>query len=191
MPHGSILPTSFVRTSKGLTTTPDESFQIKEAYNLDYAFCFGSLFYMFYTRSYIRFSGKDPAKYSRQPGEKHLGALIHLLHYTKQHEQLGFTKYPATTKSPIYPLSQDNNITPSRNMFTLCDSRWDDNRDTLRSTGGFLIFYQGGVVHHLSNMSEPVVMSSAELEYNEACMTCMAMSHVHMTLNHNIEEVEH
>jgi hypothetical protein len=77
-----------------------------------------------------------------------------------------------------------NNITPSRNLFTFSDSSWDDDFDTSRSTGGYLIFYQGGVVDHSSNMPGPVAMSSAEAEYNEACLACMATGNLHMTLNH-------
>ena len=92
-------------------------------------------------------------------------------------------------QSPVYKLLQENNITPSRNMFTFSDSSWDDDHDTSRSTGGFLIFYQGGIVDHSSNMPDPVAMISAEAEYNEACMACMATSHMHMTLNH-IEDVK-
>ena len=69
-------------------------------------------------------------------------------------------------------------------MFTFCDSSWDDDYDTSRSTGGYLVFYQGGVVDHSSNMPIPVSMSSAEAEYNEACLDCMATGNMHMTLNH-------
>jgi hypothetical protein len=41
-PCGSIIPTNFVITSKDLTTTPDESSQIQEAYHLDYVSLSGS-----------------------------------------------------------------------------------------------------------------------------------------------------
>jgi hypothetical protein len=74
-------------------------------------------------------------------------------------------------------------------MFTLCDSSWDDDHDTSIITGGFLLFYQVGVVDHSCTMPEPLVTSSTKAEYIESCMTCMATSHMHMTLNH-IEEVE-
>ena len=119
-----------------------------------------------------------------QPGESHMITLIHLLHYLKQHTQYGLTFYSDFTKSPAYKILLDNNVPPSRNMFTFCDSSWDDDHDTSRSTGGFLIFYQGGVVDHSSNMPDPIAMSSIEAEYNEACMACMATSHMHMTLNY-------
>ena len=189
MPHGSILPMSLTLTSKDLAETPEESSKLQEAYNIDYASCIGSLIYLSYTRPDITFAVNKLAKYSRQPGEQHMLALIHLLRYVKQHTQLGLTFYSDITQSPVYKLLQENNITPSRNMFTFSDSSWDDDHDTSRSTGGFLIFYQGGIVDHSSNMPDPVAMSSAEAEYNEACMACMATSHMHMTLNH-IEDVK-
>jgi hypothetical protein len=44
-------------------------------------------------------------------------------------------------------------------------------------------------VDHSSNMPDPVAMLSAEAECNEACIACVATSHVHMTLHH-IEEVK-
>jgi hypothetical protein len=92
-------------------------------------------------------------------------------------------------KSPVYQLIKENIITPSRHMFILCDSSSDDDYDTSIFTGGFLIFYQGGVMDYSSNMPEPVAMISAEDEYNEACMACMETSHIHMTIN-RIQEIE-
>jgi hypothetical protein len=74
-------------------------------------------------------------------------------------------------------------------MFTFCDSSWDNDHGTSRSTGGFLIFYRGGILEHSSNMSEPVAMISAEAKYKIDCMSYMETIHMHMTLNH-IEELE-
>jgi hypothetical protein len=44
-------------------------------------------------------------------------------------------------------------------------------------------------VDHLSNMPDPVALSSPESEYNEACLACQPSSHLHMTLN-ELEQVE-
>ncbi len=41
-----------------------------------------------------------------------------------------------------------------------------------------MIIYMGGVVEHNSNMPDPVALSSAEAEYNEACLVCMATAHL-------------
>jgi hypothetical protein len=47
----------------------------------------------------------------------------------------------------------------------------------------------GGLGNHYSHMFEAGAMNSAEAEYNEAIMTCMATHHVKETLNH-IQEVK-
>jgi hypothetical protein len=184
--YDSILPIDYVLTSNDLTTTPDESSEIQEAYNLEYASCIVPLMYMSYKSPGIS-SVNKLAKYSNHPGEKHIRALIQLLHYIKHHTKLWLTYYYDVTTSPVYQLLQENNITPPRHMFTFCDSSWDDDHDTSKFTGGFLIFYQGGVVDHSSNTPELVAMISAEAEYNEACMDCMTTSHMRMTLNPIVE----
>jgi hypothetical protein len=79
------------------------------------------------------------------------------------------------TNYPIYQLLQENNITPSIKKFTFCDSSWDDAHDTSRSTGGFLIFYQGGIVDHSSNMPEPEATRSAAAEYNGSAINSWSL----------------
>jgi hypothetical protein len=49
IPHGNILATRFIITSKDLTIIPEESSQIQEAYNLDHASCIDSSIYLSYT----------------------------------------------------------------------------------------------------------------------------------------------
>jgi hypothetical protein len=40
----------------------------------------------------------------------------------------------------------------------------------------------GGVVEHSSNMPDPVALPNAEAEYNEACLACMATTHLRQFL---------
>jgi hypothetical protein len=47
----------------------------------------------------------------------------------------------------------------------------------------------GGLVDHSSNMPEPIALSSAEAEYNQACMATMALMHISMAMN-NLELVD-
>ena len=49
------------------------------------------------------------------------------------------------------------------------DSSWQDCPDTGRSTGIYIIFYQGGPIDHGTHVLGSVVQSSAESEYNAAC----------------------
>ena len=49
------------------------------------------------------------------------------------------------------------------------DSSWQDFPDTGRSTGAYIIFYQGGPIDHGTHVPRPVAQSIAEIEYNSAC----------------------
>jgi hypothetical protein len=182
--YTSILPPKFVPTKNDCSADEGEARKLQDEYNIDYASCIGSLIYLSNTRPDLVYGINKLAKYSRMPGEKHFLALIHLLRYLSQHTQYGLTFYSNIEDAPIYKMLKENKITPSRKLFTFTDSSWDDDFDTSRSTGGYIIFYQGGVVDHSSNMPIPVAMSSAEAEYNEACLACMATGNMHMTLNH-------
>jgi len=50
----------------------------------------------------------------------------------------------------------------------------------------FSFFYMGGLVDYSSNMPDPVALSSAEAEYNQACIATMALMHISMAVN-NLE----
>jgi hypothetical protein len=76
----------------------------------------------------------------------------------------------------------NNNISQEHPFFGFSDSSWNDDIDTGRSTGCYLITYMGGIVDHSSNLPDPVAMSSAEAEYNEGCLAFMATNHLRMLL---------
>ena len=59
---------------------------------------------------------------------------------------------------------------------------WNDDVDAGINTGAFLVFYMEGLVEHTTNLPDPVALSSAEAEYNEACLACMSMAHQHKFL---------
>ena len=56
-------------------------------------------------------------------------------------------------------------------------SIWKDCPDTVRSTGAYIIFYQGGPIDHGTYLPGPVSKSSAESEYNAVCTVLMALAH--------------
>ena len=75
----------------------------------------------------------------------------------------------------------------------LYDYSWKDCRDTGRSTGAYIIFYQGGLIEHGTHVPGPVSQSSAEIEYNTAWTTGMDLSHfrilIHEFLNKDTDMV--
>ena len=62
------------------------------------------------------------------------------------------------------------------------DSSWQDCLDTGRSTGAYIIFYQGGKIDHGTHVPGLVSQSSAESEYNAACTAGMALAHFRMLI---------
>ena len=63
------------------------------------------------------------------------------------------------------------------------DSSWQDCPDIGRSTGSYIIFYQGGPIDHGRHVSGPVDQSIAESEYDTACTTGMDLAHFRMLIH--------
>ena len=62
-------------------------------------------------------------------------------------------------------------------------SSWKYFPDTDRSTGEYIIFYQGGTIYHGTHVPGPVSQSIAESEYNEACTAGMYLAHFRMLIH--------
>ena len=62
-------------------------------------------------------------------------------------------------------------------------SSWQDFPDIGRSTGAYIIFYQGGTIDHCTNVTGPVAQSIAENEYNAACTAVMVLTHFRMLIH--------
>ena len=60
---------------------------------------------------------------------------------------------------------------------------WKDCQYTGRSTGAYMIFYQGGTIDHDTHVTWPVSHSGAESEYNTACTEGMALEHYRVLIN--------
>ena len=68
-------------------------------------------------------------------------------------------------------------------MIDFSDSSWQDFPDTRRSTVAYIIFYQCGLVDHVTHVPGTVSQSSAESEYNAACTAGMALAHFRVLIN--------
>ena len=78
-----------------------------------------------------------------------------------------------------------NNDNP---LMALYGSSWQDFPNTGRSTGAYIIFYQGGPIDHGTHVPVPVAQSSAESEYNTACTAGMALAYFRMLLHELLEK---
>ena len=68
------------------------------------------------------------------------------------------------------------------------DYSWKYCPDTGRSTGAYIIFYQGGPIEHGTHVPGPVAQSSAESEYNAACTAGMALAYFRMLIHELLNE---
>jgi transposase InsO family protein len=184
--HTTPLPLEFVPTADDNSVDEAAAEALSNEFNLDVASCVGALIYLALTRVDISHAVNKMAKYTRRPGKNHFMALVHVLRYLRDNSHVGITFYSDLERSPIHNLLLKSASTAELGkemFFTFSDSSWNDDVDTGRSTGCYLIVYMGGIVDHSSNMPSPVALSSAEAEYNEACLACMGTNHMSMLLD--------
>jgi hypothetical protein len=77
-------------------------------------------------------------------------ALLNLLRYLRDNMNLGLRFYSDINTSPVTRLLSSNRIPLDNPLIAFSDSSWNDDIDTGRSTGCFMIIYMGGVEEHSS-----------------------------------------
>ena len=73
-------------------------------------------------------------------------------------------------------------------MIAFSDSSWQDCPDNGRSTGAYIIFYQGGPIDHSTHVPGPFAQSSVESEYNTSCTAGMALARFRMLVHEILNE---
>ena len=106
-------------------------------------------------------------KFSANPGKVHFEGLVHLLRYISENRTLGLKYYADLNDTPVTDLLRKANIKTKNHLMAFSDSIWQDFPDTGRSTGGYIILYQGGPIDHGTHVPGPVAQSIAESDYNE------------------------
>ena len=98
------------------------------------------------------------AKFSANPGKVHFEGLIHLLRYIKYNKTLVLKYYEDMNDAPVTdPLIQAN-IKTKKHLMAFSDSSWQAFPDTGRSTGAYIIFYQGGPIDQGTHVPGPVCL---------------------------------
>ena len=75
---------------------------------------------------------------------------------------MGQKYYADLNDAPVTDLLRQANIETKNNLMAFSDSSWQDCPDTGRSTGAYIIYYQGGPIDHGAHVTGPVAQSSAE-----------------------------
>ena len=114
-------------------------------------------------------------KFSENPGRVHFEGLIKFLRYIRYNNTLGLKYYVDLNDAPVTDLLRQASIKTKNHLMDFSDSSWKYFPDTGRSTGAYIIFYQGGPIDHGTYVPGPVSQSSVEIEYNAACTAGMAL----------------
>ena len=140
------------------------------------------------TRLDLSFAVHKLAKFSANPGKVHFEGLVHLLRYIRDNNTLGLKYYADLNDAPVTDLLRQANIKTNNHLMDFSDSSWQDYPDTGRSTGAYIIFYQGGPIDHGTHVTRPVAQSSAESDYNAACTSGMNLAHFRMLVHELLNE---
>ena len=109
----------------------------------------------------LSFAVHKLAKFSANPGKVHFEGLVHLLRYIRDNKTLGLKYYADFNDAPVTDLLRQENIKTKNHLMAFSDSSWQDCPDTGRSTGAYIIFYQGGPIDHGTHAPGPVAQYSA------------------------------
>ena len=84
--------------------------------------------------------------------------------------------------APVTDLLRQASIKTENHLMDFSDSSCKYCIDTGRSTGEYIIFYQGGPIDHGTHVPGPVTQSSEESYYNAACTAGMDLAHLRMVI---------
>ena len=74
---------------------------------------------------------------------------------------MGLKYYAGINDAQVTDLLRQDSIKIENHLIDFSDSSWQDCPDTGRSTGAYVIFYQGGTTDHGTHVPVPVARSSA------------------------------
>ena len=138
---------------------------------------------MLTTRVDLSFVVNKLEKFSSNPGKVQFEGLVHILSYIREDKALGLKYYSDMNYAPLSYLSRQAIIKTENQLVALSYSSWQYCQYTGRSTGEYIIFYQGGPIDYGTNVPVPVYQSSAESEYNAACTSGMDLSYFRMLVH--------
>ena len=115
-------------------------------------------------KSGLEFAVHKLANFPANPGKVNFEGLMHLLRYIRDNKTLGLKYYADINDTTVTDLLRQDNIKTKNHLMVFSDYSWPDFPDTRRSTGAYIIFYQGGPIDHGTHVPGPFAKSSAESE---------------------------
>ena len=191
--YKTTLPSDTIFTKDDTYTSDEQVDKLTREFNIHYRACIGSLIYLLSTRVDLSFAVHKLAKFSANPGKVHFEGLVHILRYIRYNKTLGLKYYADMNDAPVTELLRQASIKTENHLMAFYDSSRKDCPYTGISTGAYIIFYQSGTIDHDTHVPVPVSQSSAESDYNSACIAGMSLAHfrmlIHELLNKDLDIV--
>ena len=143
----------------------------------------GSLVYILSTRGDLCFSVHKLAKRSSNPSKVQFGVLVHLLRYIRDNKNLGLNYYSKIEDAFMSDILRQVSINTNNQLMIFSDSIWNYCIDTGRSTGTYILFYQGVTIDHCTHVPGTVAQYSTESECSAAFFSVMSLAHFMMINN--------
>ena len=140
--------------------------------------------FVIYTGGF-EFCSDQVSKVLSKPGKVHFEILVNTLRYIRKNKTLGLKYYADINDAPISDLLRKAGIKTDNKLMDFSNCSWQDCPDSGRSTGAYIIFYQGGTIDRGTYVLGPIAQSSAESDYNIACTKGIALAHFSM-LSHKL-----
>ena len=148
------LPANCALTKDMSPSTPEE---VADMADVPYREAVGKLIHPAnWTRPDIAYAVSQVSRYMKSPGREHWKAVKHIMRYLKGTAGLGI-EYGGAGKASDAP-----------HLVAYADASWGDDRDSRRSTSGYVFILNGGATSWKSKLQPTVALSSTEAEYASA-----------------------
>ena len=88
------------------------------------------------------------AIFPSNPGKIHSEGWVNLLRYIRDDNTLGLNYYADIKDAPVSDMLIHTSYKTEKKLTDLYDCSWQDCPETGRSTGAYIVFYQGGKVDY-------------------------------------------
>ena len=159
--YNTTSPDYMISTKEDVSTSDEQVEKLNRELNIHYRSCIGSLIYLLSIIVDLSFAVHKLEKISENPGKVHFEVLIHILRYIRENKTLGLKYYADINDAPVTDVLRQASIKSENHLMSFSCSIWQDCPDTGRSTGAYILFYQGGPIDHGTHVPGPVYQSSA------------------------------
>jgi hypothetical protein len=167
----TILKRFQMENCKGVSTPMEANIHLTAAINTaspqekaDYQRAIGSIMYvMLGTRPDLAYAVSTLSQFSINPGPEHAQAIKRVLRYLQKTVNLGIL-YGGTQNLAVEEALQNLGLV-GINTIGFTDSDWAGDKDTRKSTSGYLFTLYGGAISWRSGKQPIVATSSTEAEY--------------------------